>query len=105
VAVDDRNRFEQLLRGDGKQTPVHLLLNRWPGRQSELQPFLREDYVARFMEQTEGQRLSTMVPRFKSVKALLDHNSPEGRSAVRKVGRQLLDEVSGLLGIPPARAA
>ncbi len=104
VAEQDRHRFEGRLAAVGKTAPVRLVLNRWPGRKAELDPFLREDYVAAFMERTQGLRLQTMVPRFRSVKALLDHGSPEGRSSVRKVGRQLLEEITGLLDISELRA-
>lgn len=98
VAVANRERFENHLREHGRDVPVRLLLNRWPGRKAEMDAFLREDYVADFMASTEGLRLVTMVPRMKSAKALLDHTSPELGPAVRKVGRQLMEEVASLIG-------
>jgi len=42
----------------------------------------------------------TTVPRLRSAKALLDHANAESGPAVKKVGRQLLAEVAGLLKIP-----
>lgn len=96
VGADDRQHMEDLLKG---QVPVRILLNRWPGRKAELEPFLKDEYVVDFMARTEGLRLATMVPRLRSAKALLDHSNPESGPNVRKVGRQLLEEVAGLLGI------
>ncbi len=97
VAIADRDRFEAHLRAHDRAAPVRLLLNRWPGRASELDAFMREDYVTDFMTRTEGHRMATVVSRMKSAKALLDHTNPESGPAVRKVGRQLLAEVEPIL--------
>lgn len=100
VGADDRKHMEDLLKDQGKAVPVRILLNRWPGRKAELEPFLKDEYVVDFMARTEGLRLATMVPRLRSAKTLLDHSNPESGPNVRKVGRQLLEEVTGLLKIP-----
>lgn len=97
VAVADRDRFEAHLRSHGRRAPVMLLLNRWPGRKAELDAFVREDYVSEFLACTDGHRMSTVVPRMKSAKALLDHTSPGSGPAIRRVGRALAEEVELLL--------
>ena len=100
VAMSDQKRFRESLERHGRRTPVRLLLNRWPGVKTELEAFLREEYVSDFMAKTRGDRLETVVPRMRSTKALLDHSDPDASIPVRRVGRQLLAEIEGLLSDP-----
>lgn len=80
--------------------PVRYVLSDWPGERRKLEVLGRASHVADFYTKTRGKRFETIVTSMPSIVSLMDQQNPTINTTLRRVGRELANEICGELNLP-----
>lgn len=81
------------------QIPIKFVLSNWPGERRKLEVVAKTRHIASFYKHTEGLRFETIVTNMPSIISLMDAKKPTINNTLRRVGRDLANEVCADLNI------
>lgn len=82
------------------EIPIRFVLSNWPGERRRLSVILKAPHIARFYRQTQNVRMDTIVTSMPSIVLVTDPTEPSMNLTLRRVGKELTDEVCKILKMP-----